>query len=1128
MIDKLELPKLPDLGGNRNSIDNSSGSGIIRPDQFTKSNLKSILHLITIELKSRGGTRTPHIFLPFRSKVNDEKLELFLTKLYPNGELLDIPYPDNNDNESKISRIIKSTDEFTLICSLKYFWSRLPNHEIIGWDAYLEFKRKEFEAGNPKNAFLSIMPKCLSSPAHASIVYDFLDLLINITSNSQYNYLSGRKITKMASIWAFNPTHKLINSPFYDATSPKEFDFSEGLNSWKPSSSALFHLLLSFLRAMLPDSDTETLKLPKTLQSLLISNSYPPPEDDDVLKSMITIPCVSIQSTRHSKNAYELISKIRHNLTFDKKDSFHSIENFTILKNVFQRDSTSKIVESFTDESRRVLNRLTEDPLKNSQFDLYPGWSNVQIPVDEDIPLFSQITINDVTIQDYYIWTWLSTLGSDQNSHFKRIFGRSLVVEAQFKGFQKWIILTEKTMSSKEYLNYFNLDNHSLYSEIPHKRITSDESYKTKAMPLPPLPNNQQEDNGPLPNLNFTEEDYKLDLGDFADQPDYNIPQQNDYLQYQEYLDFKDLADDFEEKTKLSNSNSNSNSPQPQPRNRRRPAPLDSLKQKAELPLPPTPPTPPSDKATIYSTHPVIDNRHIVEPSYKPMTHSSNNDYREDNSDDRRQLQSPTSEDDAKRTVKAMEQEEQKVKEEKKKKKQEREKKRQEKEAAKAMAAAAAAAAEAGFSSAPPPFGFYPPPGAMPPPFFVQPPSPTDSTSSSEKKKHKKKKHKKKSELESESRSNSPEKAVSEQVNDPIPIPSPIGQQQVPDQIQDMYHPIEPIQPSYIQEPPPRNIKRASVDIRNMSNNYSSASLPQPPVNPKPNNRSSASLPPLPQEAHAQGQAQGQAHPPASPPPRNPKRQSISPQQQPTISPRHHRNSYIDDRRVSNQSNSPINNQMGNGIQRDSLSSGMPSRPNSRSPGRPVPNGQYSQIPQPSQTSPPRPQSQGYPNYPPGPPAPQAYPPPQGYPPQGYPPPNQHYPPQQAYPPPPPPPQGYAQGYPQGYQQGYPPPQQGGYAAPPPQGTYPPQPYYPPPPQQAQQPFYPPPAHGYGPPPPQSHQPPQSHGRGQGQGQGQQAPLQPRNNNVMMGIPTASKFDKNKGNNKASLRAAFVDGSFGI
>lgn len=442
-------------------------------DQLTRKKLQGLLHLITAELKARG-TKTPHVFLPYRSRVDDGKLEVFLKRVFPGGIMIDV----SRDTETRA--LLAEFDEFTLTCGLKFLWCRLPNNEIIGWDTYLEFKRKEAEAGYPKDAFLAIMPKCLSSAAHASIVYDFLDLLISLSANSQYNHLNGQKIAKMASIWAFSCAPK-SSSAFYDATMVREVSFLEGLEAWKKLSNGLFHLLLSFLRAMLPDTEAETLNLPKTLQSLLIANTYPPPEDINPVKSVITIPCVHVRSTRKSADPYELISKIRHTLRFDKKDAFLSIENYTILKNIFQKESTAEIVSTLTEESRRCLARLTTKS-ESSKYNIYPGWARLSNGVNPNIPLFSEISISSVTLQDYYIWTWLSSLASDQSASMKSLFGRSIVVEAGLRGFQKWMIITETTILSDEYTAMFK-------STGPAK----------KDLPLPPANKVMPKDEAPLP-----------------------------------------------------------------------------------------------------------------------------------------------------------------------------------------------------------------------------------------------------------------------------------------------------------------------------------------------------------------------------------------------------------------------------------------------------------------------------------------------------------------------------------------------------------------------------------------------------------------------------------------------------
>lgn len=492
--DQFALPKLP--ASNRNHHQHFG----IAADQLTRKKLQVLLHLITADLKTRG-TKTPHVFLPFRSRVDDSKLEQFLQSVFPGGKLIDM------SKTSLVKLLLKSFDEFTLICGLKYLWCRLPNNEVVGWNVYLEFKRRERDAGYPKDAFLTLMPKCLSSSSHASIVYDFLDLMIGIATNSQYNHLSGRKIAKMASVWAFNSTPH-SSSAFYDATATRENSFMDGLSTWELTCNGLFHLLLAFLRAMLPDTESDTLKLPKTLQSLLVTNSYPPPDKLPSMKSVITIPCVQIRSTKRCADPYELISKVRQNLRFDKKDKFISIENYTILKNIFQKDSTNEIVSTLTEESRRVLSRLTATPI-HSDYGIYPGWANMSAPQDPNIPMYTEVTISNVSLQDYYIWTWLSSLGSDQSDALKSLFGRSIVVEAGLRGFQKWLILSEVTMSEDDYLTNFKDFEHSprlmARSPIPQE----------KSLPPPPSSAERAGHTLPksslLPDVSFKDDQFSVD-----------------------------------------------------------------------------------------------------------------------------------------------------------------------------------------------------------------------------------------------------------------------------------------------------------------------------------------------------------------------------------------------------------------------------------------------------------------------------------------------------------------------------------------------------------------------------------------------------------------------------------------
>ena len=193
---------------------------------------------------------------------------------------------------------------------------------------------------------------------------------------------------------------------------------------------------------MLPETNSETLKY-QDLQSLLVATQYPPSSDNEsdqsMLRGAITIPCVCVSTTQPSKDAYELISKVRHNLKFDKKDDFLSIENYDF-ENLFSKKGTFEIVNSLTDESK-ILSRISSEPI-SSKFNISPGWNKSKVETDQIFLCFQKF-LSKMSIHDYYIWTWLASISSDQPSVTKQIFGRSIVVEAEVLGFQKWIVVTE-------------------------------------------------------------------------------------------------------------------------------------------------------------------------------------------------------------------------------------------------------------------------------------------------------------------------------------------------------------------------------------------------------------------------------------------------------------------------------------------------------------------------------------------------------------------------------------------------------------------------------------------------------------------------------------------------------------
>lgn len=188
--------------------------------QFSREKVKGVIHVITAELKEKGPD-VEFLMIPFRPEQTNDKLLTLLNQLFPLGNGQPV-------NEKKQLRIVSKADVWTLFQCLKYIWCRLPNSEIIGWKSYLEFKFREEDKKFPRKSFLEIMPQCLASPNHASIVYDFFDLIISISSNSRVNKMSARKISKMCAIWAFSK--QIPNSDIQD------YDFeSAAMKSFAPT-----------------------------------------------------------------------------------------------------------------------------------------------------------------------------------------------------------------------------------------------------------------------------------------------------------------------------------------------------------------------------------------------------------------------------------------------------------------------------------------------------------------------------------------------------------------------------------------------------------------------------------------------------------------------------------------------------------------------------------------------------------------------------------------------------------------------------------------------------------------------------------------------------------------------------
>lgn len=342
--------------------------------------------------------------------------------------------------DEKIQKILNRTEVWTLFQALKYIWCRLPNGEIIGWAAYNEFKTKEAEQNYSQKSFLEIMPKCLDSPNHASIVYDFFDLIVTMASNSKKNKMSARKISKMCAVWAFQMDQDTATNMIFDARRADTNDYKQGLSQWIPAAEAMFHLLLAFIRSFVP-TDSTKVKLPKSLRNILFDNAYPPKNSDTFTsETILTVPIVTLMTTKFTRKPWQLIERCNELMDFDEPEKFETREDFALLKSLFKKKKNIEGISSkMSKESKRLMKCMST---KHSTFQA--GWSKGRnLPSSNPDLIEESISISRVDIDDYFIWAWLSTLSYEQTSQKRKMFGRSLILEFEFDGFKKWLILEE-------------------------------------------------------------------------------------------------------------------------------------------------------------------------------------------------------------------------------------------------------------------------------------------------------------------------------------------------------------------------------------------------------------------------------------------------------------------------------------------------------------------------------------------------------------------------------------------------------------------------------------------------------------------------------------------------------------
>lgn len=74
---------------------------------------------------------------------------------------------------------------------------------MVGWDAYELFKVGEQDSNLARDAFTTFIPLSVENEARSSIIFDYFDLLSAVAAHGKTNGFGGRKLSRMASWWAF-------------------------------------------------------------------------------------------------------------------------------------------------------------------------------------------------------------------------------------------------------------------------------------------------------------------------------------------------------------------------------------------------------------------------------------------------------------------------------------------------------------------------------------------------------------------------------------------------------------------------------------------------------------------------------------------------------------------------------------------------------------------------------------------------------------------------------------------------------------------------------------------------------------------------------------------------------------
>ncbi|ORY54823.1 uncharacterized protein BCR38DRAFT_462156 [Pseudomassariella vexata] len=284
--------------------------------------VQELIRRCTGELKARA-LDLPFLLLPFRPTSNPSAVRTFIRHFFDGNQTI---------QGEALAQELRLTEPMVISGVLKWCWSRLQGG-IVGWDAYELFKVGEQDSRMARNSFTTFIPLSVDSDARAKIIHDYFDLLSAVAAHGKMNGFGGRKLSRMASWWAFE--HKDTGE-----------GFEGGYKFWLSAADATSHLFFAFLRSLAPQPTARggISMLPMSLQKLLQETEYPPQKPS--LMQTTTNKVVMIVDTV-SPTPFALLRRANH---FEYRDDDRALHEFSEYEDP---------LKALTEECRRVLKAIS-------------------------------------------------------------------------------------------------------------------------------------------------------------------------------------------------------------------------------------------------------------------------------------------------------------------------------------------------------------------------------------------------------------------------------------------------------------------------------------------------------------------------------------------------------------------------------------------------------------------------------------------------------------------------------------------------------------------------------------------------------------------------------------------------